>query len=56
MKITWGDLHQATSAELKKVYKVNDRQLEQHVRKHMDGANAQERRGLYETVYGKKIK
>lgn len=53
-KVTWGDLHQATFKELKKTYKLNDRQLETAVRKHMDGANHQERRELYTTVWGKK--
>jgi len=53
-KVTWTDLHNATQSELKKTYKLNDRQLENQVRKHMDGANAAERRGLYETVYAKK--
>lgn len=53
-KVTWNDLHQATQHEIKKVYKLTDRQLEQQVRRHWDGANAQERRKLYETVYGKR--
>ena len=55
-KVTWGDLHNATQQELKKTYKLNDRQLEQQVRRHMDGANAVERRKFYETVYSNKFK
>ena len=50
-KITWQDLHNATFADLKKTYKLSDRQLEQGVRKHLDGATAQERSSLYEKVW-----
>ena len=50
-KVTWGDLHNATQKDLKRVYKLNDRDLEKAVRHHMDGANPAERRELYETVY-----
>ena len=53
-KVTWGDLHNATFKELKKTYKLNDRQLEQQVRHHLDGANPNERRQLYKTVWDKK--
>lgn len=55
-KVTWSDLHNATSKELKKKYRLNDMQLEQQVRKHMDGANPEERRNLYKTVWDKKDK
>ena len=53
-RVTWGDLHNATFKELKKTYKLNDMQLENAVRRHMDGANAAERRDLYETVWKKR--
>ena len=53
-KVTWNDLHNASFRELKKTYKLNDMQLENQVRKHMDGANANERRELYKTVWSKK--
>ena len=53
-KVTWNDLHSATFKELKKTYRLNDRQLEQQVRTHMDGANVQDRRDLYKTVWDKK--
>lgn len=53
-KVTWNDLKNATPAELKKTYKLNDTQLEHQVRKHMDGANHTERRQLYETVWSNK--
>ena len=45
-KVTWNDLHNATFKELKKTYKLTDRQLENQVRKHMDGANAEQRSDL----------
>jgi hypothetical protein len=53
-KVTWNDLHNATQQELRKTYKLTDRQLENAVRKHLDGANANERREVYETVYAKR--
>jgi hypothetical protein len=53
---TWNDLHSATFKELKKTYKLNDMQLENSVRRHMDGANPAERRELYKAVWDKKDK
>lgn len=53
-KVTWNDLHNATQHELKKTYKLTDRQLENQVRQHLDGASAGERRNMYEKVYGRK--
>ncbi len=53
-KVTWNDLHSATFGELKKTYKLNDRQLESQVRRHMDGAGNAERRALYQTVWDKR--
>lgn len=53
-KVTWNDLHSATFGELKKTYKLNDKQLETQVRYHMDGANSNDRRNLYKTVWDKK--
>lgn len=50
-KISWNDLHEKTFSEIKKAYKLTDRQLEQGVRKHLDGANAQERSKMYEKVW-----
>lgn len=55
-KVTWNDLHNASQSELKKTYKLSDRQLEVQVRKHMDGASMEQRKGLYQTVYSKKDK
>jgi len=53
-KVTWNDLHSGTFKELKKTYKLNDQQLENQVRRHMDGADNRERRELYKTVWDKK--
>ncbi len=52
--VTWNDIHSATQHELKKTYKLTDRQLENQVRKHLYGASAEERRRMYEVTYGKK--
>lgn len=52
-KVTWRDLHDATQQELKKTYKLSSRGLERAVRAHLDGANATERRNLYEVVFGR---
>ena len=53
-KVTWNDLHDATPNELKNKYKINDRQLENHVRSHLDGANAKERTDLYKKLWNKR--
>jgi hypothetical protein len=53
-KVKWNDISEATPKELKKVYKLNDRQLENQIRGHLYGANAKERRGKYEELYGKR--
>ena len=48
---TWRDYQTAKPAELKKVYKLNDRQLENGYRKHLNGANTPEYRKAYEMLY-----
>lgn len=53
-KITWQDMKDATAKELKTTYKLNDTQLEMQVRRHLDGANLEERRGVYKEVYDNK--
>lgn len=55
-KVSWNDLHNATQKELKQTYKLNDMQLENQVRKHMDGASMEQRKELYQTVYSKRDK
>lgn len=55
-KIHWNDIGNAVPSELKRVYKMNDRQLEQSIRRHMDGASPTERRQFYEKAYSLKDK
>jgi hypothetical protein len=52
--VTWNDLHNGSHQELKAKYKLNDRQLENQVQRHLDGASASEKRELYHTVWDKK--
>ncbi len=52
--VTWNDLHNATHQELKSKYKLTDRALENQVQKHLDGANAAEKRALYSKVWDKR--
>ncbi len=53
-KVTWNDIETGSQSELKKTYKLNDRQIEQQFRKHLDGANTQERRQIYQQFYSRK--
>lgn len=53
-KVTWNDLHNATFKELKKTYQLNDKQLENQVRRHLDGASSEQRSQVYKTVWSKK--
>lgn len=53
-KVTWNDIESGSQADLKKTYKMTDRQLEQSVRNHIGGANAQERRKVYQQFYSRK--
>lgn len=55
-KPTWNDLHNATQDDLRRVYKLDQRGLEKAVRKHLYGANAQDRAQLYEKVFSYKGK
>jgi hypothetical protein len=55
-KVTWNDIHAATQSELKKTYGLDSRGLENAVRKHLDGANATERRGIYQMLYSRRNK
>ena len=53
-KVTWNDIQNATPKDLQKTYKLDSRQMEVAVRKHLDGANAAERRQLYTKLYERK--
>lgn len=53
-KVTWNDIQEAHQNDLKRVYKLSDRDLEKQIRTHMDGANHEERRNFYQKMYGNK--
>lgn len=53
-KIPFSDLTSATQQEIRKTYKVNDAQLDNAVRYHLDGANPKERRDFYNQFYGRR--
>lgn len=55
-KISWYELTNSHSSDLKKKYRINDRQLEQSVRQHLDGASVNERREFYKDVWDSKNK
>ncbi len=55
-KITWSDIQEGHQDDIKRAYKMDDRRLEQALRKQLYGANMQERRQVYETLYGKRKK
>lgn len=50
---TWNDLHNGKPDELKRVYKMNQAQLEMAHRKHLDGASTPEMRKEYEQLWRK---
>jgi hypothetical protein len=52
-KITWNDIIDYGS-ECNRSYKLQRLQLEKQLRHHLDGANATERRQVYETFYRKR--
>ena len=55
-KISYYELMNMHSSELKNKYKINDRQLEQSSRTHLDGANVPERQKFYKDVWDSKNK
>lgn len=48
---TWSDLKNAPWNDIKRVYKLTDRQLERGVRKHLDGATSEQRSEMYKQVW-----
>lgn len=52
--ITWNDVQEAHQDDLKRIYRKSPRELEQSIRRHLDGASPEERRQAYETLYGKR--
>ncbi len=55
-KISFHELFNMHSSELKKKYRINDRELEKSVRYHLDGASPDERRTVYKDVWDSKNK
>ena len=54
---TWNDLQNATPADLKRVYKLDEKSLGVAVMKHSNDINTpQERREFYDSVYSSKRK
>lgn len=53
-KVTWNDLLNASANELKKTYKLNDRQLENQMKKHLKGATSEQRSTIYGQVWSNK--
>lgn len=52
-KITWNDLHEGTSKELKSKYQLTDIQFEQQVRSHLKGSSTKDREKFYNMVWSK---
>lgn len=48
---TWGDLNNAPASDIKRVYKLSDKQLEMGVRRHLDGATSEQRSDVYKKVW-----
>lgn len=55
-KVTWNDIQNGTQSDLKKTYKLDSRQMETQIRKHIGGADAQQRRKAYQEFYSRKEK
>lgn len=55
-KVTWNDIQNGTQKELKKTYKLDSRQMETQVRRHLEGANAKERRQVYQNFFSRRDK
>lgn len=53
-KVTFNDIMTTPVKELKKKYKLNDRQFETQVRDHLYGARTDERNRMYEKIYNKR--
>jgi len=53
---TYNDIMTAPAKDLMRVYKLDERKLEQGVRKHLHGASQTEMRSLYGKIYDNKGK
>jgi hypothetical protein len=50
-KLSWNEICNYSGKELKAHYKLNDRQVEQKMRHHLDGASHSERREVYQQLW-----
>lgn len=53
-KVTWNDLHEAKASDLMKHYNLTERQLQQQLTRHLDGASHNDRQQVYKDVYLKR--
>ncbi len=51
--ITWNDIRDS-GIDCNQKYGLSQRQLEQNLRQHLDGASAKEKREVYQEFYGKR--
>ena len=52
--MSWTELNSGEIQKRKKFYNLTDRQLEQQVRSHLNGATKEERNKVYEDIYALK--
>jgi len=52
--ITWNDIQSTTKQELKQMYGLSDRQVEQTIRKNMPGARHPDYEKVYKDFYNRK--
>ncbi len=53
-KVTWNDIEHGSAKELMGHYKLNERQMEIKLRKHLDGASNPELQSIYRKFYSSK--
>jgi len=50
-KVTWNDIQNGNPREIMNKYNLGERQMEQAVRKHLDGASRKEMKDVYNKFY-----
>lgn len=53
-RVKYNDFRNGSPKELMKFYKLNDRQLEQAIRRNNEGANKKDLEKVYSDIYDKK--
>jgi len=53
-KVTWNDLQSAKASDLMKHYKISERELQQHLHRHLGDAPLKEKEKVYADVYNKR--